>query len=796
MGAFRRLYDRGLALPPRVQEASGLMQVSWVVVLVGAVWFAVNMVRPVGPHLLLWVATPVNAVVLTATFRRTGRTEALPLPTRRFFNHLGLAAALVGVATVGQAVDVVAHPTVGGPHNGPVLLTVDSVAIAVIIYALYRLPVGTLTRGERLRVALDGATVLTGTSVFIWHFQTRLALGSGSTTAVLASLVISVLAFVVVLAVTKVALSRYRFIDKSALRWLAIAIFLGATGTLLQPLIGTSRPFMVTTQFVVPVVFCCAAWAAERQRAAASAPRGGFIDEGHAAFSFVPYGAVAAVDALLESVIWSGDRSDERVIVASAVFLTALVVTRQITAFQDNSRLVTRLDHGATHDALTQLPNRALFGTRLQQALAAPGNRPISVALIDLDDFKEVNDTLGHEVGDLLLVAVAQRLAACVRVGDTVARLGGDEFVVVLDGAESTTTDLAAGRMIAALGQPVLVDGHELEIQASIGIADGRTGDDASVLLRHADIAMYAAKKLAGTTYLHYHGGMATIVTDHAPLGAELRDALADGQLFLLYQPIVALADCGLVGVEALVRWTHPVHGTMSPDTFIPVAERTGLIVPLGRWVFREASRQFAVWCAEHADAAPVVLNVNVSARELRESDFAAYVASTLAEFGIDAHHVVLEITETTALDLGPSVATLHHLHSLGIRISLDDFGTANSTLSLLHDCPVDEIKLDKSFTQARPDGRIPMAAAVLHLAHALGLHAVAEGVETAEQAEQLRAMGYPTAQGYFFGRPTSAKQIDEWLSGGLPLGGPRTRGSVAPTGNVAATGPPAEMLA
>jgi diguanylate cyclase (GGDEF)-like protein len=461
--------------------------------------------------------------------------------------------------------------------------------------------------------------------------------------------------------------------------------------------------------------------------------------------------------------------------VGAAVVLTALVVLRQITAFRDNGALLRRLDHGANHDALTGLPNRAYFHKRLQIALTRPGDRPVAVALIDLDDFKEVNDTLGHEIGDLLLIAVAQRLNGCVRAEDTVARLGGDEFVVVLDDADPSAADLAAERMIEALRQPVVAGNHELPIRASIGIADGRTGDESSLLLRHADIAMYAAKNLPGTAYLHYDPDMTAAGTDHAHLGAELREGIAAGQLFLLYQPIVSLHDGRVMGAEALVRWAHPAHGTLAPDAFIPLAERTGLIVPLGHWVMRTALIQLAAWIAEHGDRAPGVLNINVSARDLREPGFAGGVKALLDEHDIPADRVVLEITETMALEPGQSVVNLHKLRGYGIRVSLDDFGTGHSTLTLLHDCPIDEIKLDRSFTQARVDGRVPIAAAVIHLAQALGLNAIAEGVETAEQAEQLLALGYVAAQGYYFARPMPAGRFGSLLAEGQSLMPDRT---------------------
>ncbi|UWZ59916.1 bifunctional diguanylate cyclase/phosphodiesterase [Dactylosporangium aurantiacum] len=741
---------------------SKLMRTSCLVLVACVAWFAVNLVTPVGPPVLLWVPIPVGALLLTAAFHRTARTASLPAPTRRFWGHLSVSAFLVGVAHTTQAIDVLAHPGVGGAYNGPGLLIFDSGAILLILYALYRLPLTARSAGERLRVALDGGTVVAGAAVFIWHFQTRDALGSDNRGQVVGSLILGVLALVVVLAVAKVMLSGYEFIDKSALQWLAFAIFFGATSSLLQPLLGPDRPHLMVTQVGIPVVCCLASWAAERQRRATRR----VVTVRRRPFSLVPYAAVVAVYVLLILETWNAGHGDQKMMVVGAVTLTALVMVRQVAAFVDNGRLLARLDHGATHDALTQLPNRSLFGQRLQQALAAEGagraGRPVSVALIDLDDFKEVNDTLGHEVGDLLLVDVARRLAGCAGPEDTVARLGGDEFVVVLPGADPAAAGRAAGRMADALRAPAVVNGHELPVSASIGIADGRTGDDPSVLLRHADIAMYAAKQQRGTTFLHFDETMSAPGGDHA----QLRAAITDGRCFLVYQPIVSLDDGRLAGAEALVRWDHPEHGVLPPDTFIPLAERTGLIVPLGRFVLTEAVRQFAAWHAQYGAAAPTVLNINVSPRELREADYADFVAGTLATHGVDASRVVLEITESLALDLGPAVATLDRLRALGLRISLDDFGTGSSTLRLLHDCPVDEVKLDRSFTQAPASDRAPVAAAVIQLARALRLHAVAEGVETPEQAEQLRSLGYRTAQGYHFARPVPAAQLTEWMTG------------------------------
>ncbi|GAB1644796.1 putative bifunctional diguanylate cyclase/phosphodiesterase [Krasilnikovia sp. MM14-A1259] len=766
MGASEVLHAPGAGgQVMRIGAMSRLLRLSGLLMLLSSVWFVINVVHPVGPAVLLWLSTPVAALLATAVCWRTATTATLPEPTRRFWRSVTVAALLTGVAQSAQAIYVLTRTGDGGSHTGPVMLAAGAGAVLVVGHALYRLPLGKHSVGALLRIVLDAATVILAAAVFLWHFVTREQLGSDHDSMLMASLALIVLALVAVFTVVKVLLTGCAFVDVQGLRLVAIALFIGAVAPVLQPVLLAHDPRLLPTELSIPVVFFLAAWAAERQRHADFGPRRGVATmQRRRVYSVLPYAAVAAVDGLLLYVFRSDDRADAAVVVGAAVALTTLVVLRQVTAFRDNARLLRQLDHGANHDALTGLPNRILFHKRLNKALTAPGERNVSVALIDLDDFKVVNDSLGHEVGDLLLIAVAQRLAGCIRAEDTVARLGGDEFVVVLDGADPAAADLAADRMVAALRAPVVADGHELPIRASIGIADGSSGDEASLLLRHADIAMYAAKNVSGTAYLHYHPNMAT-GSDHANVGAELREAIDREELFLLYQPIVSLDDGRLMGAEALVRWAHPTRGTLGPDAFIPVAERTGLVVPLGRWVMKTAFQQFADWIGEHGDAAPHMMNINVSARDLREPGFADFVGGLLKMHKLPAHRITLEITETMALEPGQSITNLHDLRELGLRVSLDDFGTGHSTLTMLHDCPIDEIKLDRSFTQANIDGRVPMAAAVIHLAQVLGLHAVAEGVETSEQAELLLSLGYIAAQGYHFSRPMSPEQFAKLLA-------------------------------
>ncbi|GAB1689122.1 bifunctional diguanylate cyclase/phosphodiesterase [Krasilnikovia sp. M28-CT-15] len=761
MGASEVLHAPGAG--PTVQSGgmSRLLRLSGLLLTLSAVWFTVNLLHPVGPAVLLWLTTPAAVAVSVAVCVRTVRTPSLPEPTRQFWRSVAIALGFTGVAQLAQAFDALTNPH--GTQTGPVMLAAGAAAVLVVGHALYRLPLGKHSVGALLRIVLDAASVILAATVFLWHFVTRQQLGSGHDGLLMASLVLTVLGLVAVFTVVKVLLAGCAFVDGQGLRLVAAGLFVGAVAPVLQPFLNAYDVRLSPMQVSVPAVFFLAAWAAERQRYAQFGPRRGAVAQRRRVYSVLPYAAVAAVDGLLLFVFRSHDRADVAVVVGAAVALTTLVVLRQMTAFRDNARLLRQLDHGANHDALTGLPNRILFHKRLNKALTTPGGRNVSVALIDLDDFKVVNDSLGHEVGDLLLIAVAQRLAGCIRAEDTVARLGGDEFVVVLDGADPAAADLAADRMVAALREPVVADGHELPIRASIGIADGNAGDEASLLLRHADIAMYAAKNVVGTAYLHYHPSMAT-GTDHANIGAELREAIDREELFLLYQPIVSLDDGKLMGAEALVRWAHPTRGTLGPDAFIPVAERTGLVVLLGRWVMKTAFRQFHDWIKEHGDAAPQVMNVNVSARDLREAGFAEFVGGLLKEYALPAHRITLEITETMALEPGQSITNLHDLRELGLRVSLDDFGTGHSTLTMLHDCPIDEIKLDRSFTQANIDGRVPMAAAVIHLAQVLGLHAVAEGVETSEQAELLLSLGYIAAQGYHFSRPMSPEQFTKLL--------------------------------
>ncbi|MFC3991003.1 putative bifunctional diguanylate cyclase/phosphodiesterase [Actinoplanes siamensis] len=445
-------------------------------------------------------------------------------------------------------------------------------------------------------------------------------------------------------------------------------------------------------------------------------------------------------------------RGDWMVVAAGAVVLFLLVSARMSGFVNQVQKQAGQLENLALHDELTGLDNRRRFQARLRTALdGGPG----CIALLDLTGFKKVNDQFGHHVGDQLLVEVARTLTAATRDAAWVARMGGDEFTLLLPGASRESATALAERVRQMLAQPVRVAGHELLISANIGIADTGGLADPVEALRRADVAMYAAKEL-GEPYRWYDPELDRRAGEDARTGAELRTALDAGQLRLVYQPIVELPAGRLIAVEALVRWHHPERGVISPAQFIPVAERNGIIVEMGAWILREACRQAARWRSDHGPAAPQRVSVNVSARQLARPGLAEVVASALAESGLPAACLTIEVTETAVFETDRAQETLRQLDRMGVRIALDDFGTGHSSLALLRTVPAHALKVDKSFVdEVTAGGRTSViAAAVVRVADALGMAAVAEGVETAEQAVELHRLGYRLAQGYHFGRP------------------------------------------
>ena len=442
-------------------------------------------------------------------------------------------------------------------------------------------------------------------------------------------------------------------------------------------------------------------------------------------------------------------------------------------------RLAEELTHQAYHDGLTGVANRALFRDRLDQtiALAARTRSSFAVLMLDLDGFKGVNDSLGHDAGDELLRAVAGRFEDALRPGDTIARVGGDEFALLLDGAcEQEAIDVAA-RVLTRVAEPVEVAGHQLSLGASAGIAlHPRDGHEADELVRRADVAMYAAKEAGRGRVEVFRAELARELGQALGLEHELRLGLQRGEFSLHYQPEVDLASGEIAGVEALARWTSPTRGPVPPSQFIPIAEATGLIVPLGELVLREACRQTADWERRGLLQAGFVTWVNVSARQLAGNGLASVVRDALGTAGLDPNRLGLEVTETAIVAQGVASeharTELQSLHESGVRLAIDDFGTGFSSLGQLRHVPVDVIKVDRTFVQGV--GVDPKDAAitanVVGLAHALGLLAVAEGIESDEQLRSMRMLGCDLAQGFMFARPAPPAEMERLLFGGEPL--------------------------
>ena len=430
--------------------------------------------------------------------------------------------------------------------------------------------------------------------------------------------------------------------------------------------------------------------------------------------------------------------------------------------------------HMAHHDFLTGLPNRMLLSDRISQAIAlAPRHaQRVAVLFLDLDGFKHINDSLGHAVGDRLLQSVATRLLAQVRASDTVSRQGGDEFVVLLsEAAEWVDAEAVAKRMIAAVGGLHSLEGHELHITTSIGISVfPDDGDDAETLIKNADTAMYQAKENGRNGIQFFRREMNVRAVERQSIEHSLRLAIEREEFVVHYQPKIDLASGVVIGAEALVRWIHPERGFLSPAQFIPIAEQSGLIVPIGRWVLREACRQMRTW----RDAGLPLLNmaVNISAVDLRDDEFLDHVLSVLEETGLDPRQLELELTETVLMKhIDATAAILQALRERGVRVSLDDFGTGYSSLSYLHRFPIDSLKIDKSFVNQInvESGGAPIVAAIISIARSLKLRVIAEGVETAAQLAFLQGLACDEAQGFYFSRAVEPAQFVEYAQRRIP---------------------------
>ena len=463
-----------------------------------------------------------------------------------------------------------------------------------------------------------------------------------------------------------------------------------------------------------------------------------------------------------------------------------LQVGLMLEDFTERKALEEELDRRASHDPLTGLPNRALFMDRLRHALSRTRQEAergttgeVALLFVDLDDFKRVNDSLGHDAGDRLLVGVSERVGACLRPGDTLARFGGDEFAVLVEsgGYEGGETKIAAEeiakRIARSLRPPFALRGHEVSVTASIGIVvetSGAAGEErAEDLLRVADVAMYRGKSGGKDRYEIFHPRMDRML-ERLELEEDLRRALEREEFGLHYQPKVLVGTGEIAGFEALVRWEHPERGLLAPSGFVGLAEETGLIVPVGRWVLRQACRQAVAFRERIPPGSPLKICVNLSAGQFRHPELADEVAAVLSETGLAPRDLALEITESAIMaDVAAAGAVLSALKELGVTLVMDDFGTGYSSISCLKRFPVDMLKIDRSLVEgmdADPEG-LAIVSATIALAHGLGLAMVAEGVETAGELEKLRSLGCDFAQGYHWQKPLPAEQATRLLVAG-----------------------------
>ena len=461
------------------------------------------------------------------------------------------------------------------------------------------------------------------------------------------------------------------------------------------------------------------------------------------------------------SVVWasvtmSRAPGDDATTDADAVGIVAMI--QDVTA---QKLLEAKLTHQAFHDPLTNLANRSLFRQRVESAIRrTAGHHRVVVMFLDLDHFKAVNETFGHGRGDQLLIAAAERLLSCTRGSDTVARLGGDEFAILLENVRDEAEMLiVAERITSAMSEPIMIGGDVAVVGVSIGIAR-HDDDNVDELLRNADVAMYTAKARGRGCHVFFEREMYTAVADRKALESDLRRAIVNREFMLQYQPLVNLSTGRVVGVESLVRWAHPQRGLVPPLDFIPIAEETGLIVQLGRWVLTEACRQTCQWMHETPDVSPVTVTVNISGRQLQDPHFVADVARILRESGLPPSCLVLEITETVIMQRTDAMLQrLRDLKEIGVRLAIDDFGTGYSSLSYLQQFPIDILKIDKAFVDdVGIDGTgAALTRTIIGLGGTLGLTTVAEGIEDAQQHSVLRDLGCELGQGYLFARPLSA---------------------------------------
>ncbi|GAA4609397.1 diguanylate cyclase (GGDEF)-like protein [Actinoplanes octamycinicus] len=701
-------------------------------------------------------ATTVGACWLAAG---TGTGAA-----RAFWWRLGGAVALLGIGTGGQAHELLSHPgafLTMTPLSGGFYLA----AVTLAVLALLLLP-SRRRRTRRATVALwlDTTVVAVASGLIMLRGVALLPVpvNNGAVATALRILVLAA-ACAAVTAVVKVGMSGTGPVHGPALWMLSPVGLLGPASMLMAP-VFQRWPHLNAIVVVIPPLAVLLTLAARAQIRAnlAGRPDTPVVqdDADTPGISRIPYVAVGVTVVMLLAVtLLTGSLPGG--LAAGAVVLIVLVLVRQHAALKDNSLLAGQLADQARHDDLTGLPNRRAFTGTLRQH-----HEGATVAVCDLDSFAALNDRLGDATGDEILRQAANRIALTVGGSAHVARLLGDEFGVLLPaGHPLADGDRLAVALVQAFQAPLPVGEHDLLVTVTVGSAAG-SGETVPDLLRRAELALQAAQRVGTNRQQRYTGELDASAQHHADLAAALRRGLENGEFRLFYQPIVELPLGRISAVEALIRWFPDSGGApVSPAEFIPVAEQTGMIVDLGAWILDTACADAAAWRHRFGDAAPRI-SVNVSARQLLDPELPALVAEVLRRHDLPAQQVTLEITETAVFAGGPALQTVHALRGLGVGIALDDFGTGHSSLTLLRTCPVTTLKVDKSFIDELNGSpqQEAIAASLSGIASTLGLRAVAEGVETQDQADRLHVLGYRFAQGYHFARPQPATAIHESL--------------------------------
>ncbi|GAA4959556.1 putative bifunctional diguanylate cyclase/phosphodiesterase [Actinoplanes utahensis] len=705
---------------------------------------------------------------------------------RRFWTMIGFAGGSFTVGDTYHFLSVLISPGEPSLNGGLVQTVFFTIGMSSNVIACLIFPQGLRTARERFIFWLDATTVLVGGGVVAWCFAVN-PLGGAHGDRINASLT-AALVLVATFSATKVALIKDPPMARIAAWPMVSAAMVQGVSTFLPGHFQTlDHAYVYAIRLLPSVLIALGPWiqvivlrVGDPRYTAKRRP-----------YSLLPYGMIAITFVVFFMMLPVNASSQLVGATIGVVVIVCLVAGRQLVAFHDNMNLIGRLDvalgelrdqeillrEQASTDGLTGLANRTHFSAEMVRLLDAPAGSGsasmrladacdldcgASLLLIDLDDFKTINDTMGHAAGDALLIIVANRLRAAVRADDLVCRLGGDEFAVLLPRTGPDGAGTVAENILRGLAEPIELLQHTVVARASVGLTAARAGDDPSTLLSNADIAMYEAKRRGKGMWVAYTDEMGARISAEAVLIREMGQAIEAGEFTLVYQPIVRLADGVLTSVEALIRWNHPTRGTVPPVEFIPVAERTGQIVAIGRWALQEACRQGAAWMREFPGAVPLSVGVNVAGRQLRDPGLVADVTAALAASGLPAASLTIEVTETAVLDDEESHATMLALRGLGVKLALDDFGTAASSLGLLLTCPVNTLKLDRSFVESITTvGRqAAVATAVSQMAAALEFSSVAEGIETEEQQEVLRSLGYQYGQGYLYSRPAPPGHI------------------------------------